>query len=63
MSTPPPAPDKRDPEQMIGPGGLSMRQIHVATLKSLELERQAPARKQADLSWWRRLLKKVFGRG
>lgn len=52
-------PDERDPDKLKGPGGLTMREIHAATMQSLARDREAhatPAR-----SWWSRLWRRWWG--
>lgn len=52
-------PDERDPDKLTGPGGLTMREIHAATLQSLARDRAAtpPPR-----PWWRRVWQRLLGR-
>lgn len=42
------------PDTLTGPGGLTMRQIHEATLKSLAVDQRAAPSAQ-PLGWWQRL--------
>ena len=41
MSTLKNPPDERDPDKLRGPGGLTMREIHAATMQSLARDRAA----------------------
>ena len=57
--------DKADPDELKGPGGLSLRQIHEQVQKSAERDRQEQARRNttaAPKSRWQRWVRYVWGR-
>lgn len=57
---------ERDPEQLKGPGGLTLRQIHEQVQKSLERDRAEQLKTRNALaqksSRWQRFVRYVWGR-
>ena len=57
-------PENRDPEKLKGPGGLSMRQVHEQTKKSLARDREAAMKTRNALlqqkSRWQRFVRYVW---
>jgi hypothetical protein len=55
--------DKPDPDQLKGPGGLTLRQIHEQVQKSVARDREAQCNAQArPQSRWQRMVRFVWGR-
>ena len=57
--------DKPDLDELKGPGGLSLRQIHEQVQKSAERDREEQARRKttaAQQSRWQRWVRYVWGR-
>jgi hypothetical protein len=58
-----PQSEKPDPDQLKGPGGLTMRQIHEQVQKSVARDREAQRNAQAQpQSRWQRMVRFVWGR-
>ena len=58
-----PHPDKPDPDQQKGPGGLTLRQIHEQVQKSVARDREAQRNAKAQpQSRWQRMVRFVWGR-
>jgi hypothetical protein len=57
---------ERDPEQLKGPGGLTLRQIHEQVKKSVERDRAEQLKTRNALaqksSRWQRFMRYVWGR-
>ncbi|SPB18871.1 hypothetical protein NOV72_06077 [Caballeronia novacaledonica] len=53
-----------DPEQLKGPGGMTLRQIHEQVQKSVQRDREAQAAHdlRAPKSRWQRWVRYVWGR-
>ncbi|RKT22247.1 hypothetical protein B0G69_5692 [Paraburkholderia sp. RAU2J] len=57
--------DKPDPDELKGPGGLTLRQIHQQVQKSVERDREEQAKRNttaAQQSRWQRWVRYVWGR-
>jgi hypothetical protein len=56
--------DDPDPEQLKGPGGMTLREIHEQVRKSVERDREAQAAHKlvAPKSRWQRWVRYVWGR-
>jgi hypothetical protein len=57
--------DKPDPDELKGPGGLTLRQIHEQVRKSVERDREEQATHNATAaqqSRWQRWVRYVWGR-
>jgi hypothetical protein len=57
--------DHTDPDQLKGPGGLSLRQIHEQVQKSVERDREALATRASfgpTQNRWQRWVRYVWGR-
>ncbi|WP_158906197.1 hypothetical protein [Burkholderia sp. L27(2015)] len=57
--------DKPDPDNLKGPGGLTLRQIHEQVQKSVERDRGAQATRDhlaPPQSRWQRWVRYVWGR-
>ena len=56
--------DKPDPDKLKGPGGITLRQIHEQTKKSLARDREASMKTRNALlqqkNRWQRLLRYVW---
>ena len=58
-----PHPDKPDPDQLKGPGSLTLRQIHEQVQKSVARDREAQRNAKAQpQSRWQRMVRFVWGR-
>jgi len=59
-------PSDQDPDKLKGPGGLTMRQIHEQTRKSLERDREAAMKTRNALlqqkNRWQRFVRYVWDR-
>ncbi len=52
---------KHDPEQIKGPGGLSLRQVHEQVMQSVARDREAQlARQKQPVSRWQRFVRYVW---
>jgi len=58
--------DDKDPDQLRGPGGLTLREIHQQVKRSAERDRAAAGKSRADAtrpqSRWQRLVRYAWGR-
>ncbi|CAB3708986.1 hypothetical protein [Paraburkholderia rhynchosiae] len=57
--------DKSDPDELKGPGGSTLRQIHEQVQKSVERDREERAKRNATAaqeSRWQRWVRYVWGR-
>ncbi|CAB3785841.1 hypothetical protein [Paraburkholderia fynbosensis] len=58
--------DKPDPDELKGPGDLTLRQIHQQVQKSVERDREEQAKRNttaaAQQSRWQRWVRYVWGR-
>jgi hypothetical protein len=57
--------DEPDPDELKGPGGSTLRQIHEQVQKSVERDREQLAKRKtvaAPQSRWRRWIRYVWGR-
>ncbi|MGF6933666.1 hypothetical protein OKW41_002805 [Paraburkholderia sp. UCT70] len=57
--------DKPDSDELKGPGGLTLRQIHEQVQKSVERDREEQAKRNntaAQQSRWQRWVRYVWGR-
>jgi hypothetical protein len=58
--------DEKDPDQLRGPGGLTLREIHEQVKRSAERDRNAGAKRPTDAaraqSRWQRFMRYAWGR-
>ena len=57
--------DKPDPDKLMGPGGLTLRQIHEQIQKSVQRDREEQATRKSSAplqSKWQRWVRYVWGR-